>query len=399
MPKFKYVALDAKGQSAEGEVTAADSRQALVRVRELGHFPTALNEVTVEPQKSTRSKISRADIAQNFRQLGNLIGAGLPVHRALAVLSEQSESAALRNLLEDIKSDVGEGTPLSVALSRFPREFPTLTISLIRTGESTGGLEKSLTRLAELMEKTLQRRAQVVSALIYPAVLVVVAISAVGFLLTYLVPMLSNAFREFRTILPLPTRILISIGDNVRAGWWVILLLVVGMGMVIFYMNRKRGAGWWEDLLQVLPISKRLIVRITAARFSRTLGTLLGGGVPILDALEVAATGAGNQRVILAINQVRMQVREGVPLANALNTAGGFLPALVHVTAVGEETGRLPDLLMRLADSLDFDVDVYLRRLVSLLEPAIIVIMGLLVGFIVLSMLLPIFTLSSTVAK
>jgi len=399
MPRFRYAALDTRGRSIAGEVLAADGRQALTRVRELGHFPTALSEVSPVPSKRLRGRVSAADIALCVRQLANLVGAGLPVHRSLVVLTEQTDSPTLRALLEEARAEVRAGGSLSSAMSRFPGAFSPLAINLVRTGESTGRLDESLARLADLMEKSLQRRAQIVSALIYPALLTVVALGAVIFLLTFLLPRLGLIFRDFEAALPVPTLLLMGLGNALRAGWWAVFALLAGAVAGAWYFGWRGGWGGWERWLRGLPAVRRLLDRIVAARFSRTLGTLLAGGVAILDGLEIAGTSAGSRLVSEAIGRAREQVREGLPLAAALNRVGGFLPVLVHVAAVGEETGKLPDLLLRLADSLDFEVDTSLRRLVSLLEPAVILIMGVMVGFIVLAILLPIFSLGSIVGQ
>ncbi len=378
---------------------AADGRQALGRVREMGYFPTELSEAAAAPERRLRGRVSRADVALCVRQLSNLVGAGLPVHRSLIVLTEQTDGAAVKTLLEEATAVVRAGGSLSSALANFPQQFPPLAINLIRTGESTGNLDSSLARLADLLEKTLQRRAQIISALLYPALLTFVALAAVIFLLTFVVPKLSQVFRDFQTALPLPTLLLMSLGDAVKQGWWIVLVALAAGVVAAWYVGRRRGENLWEKWLRALPPARKLLDRIVAARFSRTLGTLLSGGVPILESLEIAGSGAGGSHVARAIESAREQVREGVPLAAALSRVGGFLPVLVHVSAVGEETGKLPDLMLRLADSLDFEVDTALRRLLSLLEPAIILIMGGVVGFIVLAILLPIFSLGSVIGQ
>lgn len=399
MPTFRYSALDTKGQRATGELAAADYRQALAKVRELGYYPTAVDEAQQMSEQRKRRRISRADIALGIRQLANLIGAGLPMHRSLVVLSEQTANPRLRELVEEARAEVRAGGSLSGAFSRFPREFPPLAINLIRTGESTGNLGSSLSRLADMTEKSLQRRAQITSALIYPALLIVVALTAVIFLVVFLVPLLRPVLRDLGTSLPLPTILLLAIANGVRAGWWAALPVIAAVVLGLWYYSRRSGLAWWEKLVRVLPAPRRLMERIVTARFARTLGTLLAGGVAILDALEIGASGAGSTVVSEKIGEVREQVREGVPLATALERAGGFLPVMIHVSAVGEETGQLPDLLLRLADSLDFEVDIALRRAISVLEPAIILIMGIIVGFIVLAILLPIFSLGSAMPK
>lgn len=398
MPRYKYAALDAKGKQADGEVIAADSRQAFARVRELGVFPTGLNQVDESPEKGVKGKISTAEIAQLIRQLANLSAGGLPIHRSLVVLAEQSDNPALRALLDEARADVRAGGALSAAFGRFPKQFPPLAMNMIRTGETTGTLDQSLARLADLMETTLQRRAQITSALIYPTLLIVVAICAVTFLMLFLVPKISQAFKDSKMALPVPTTVLIGFSDALHAYWWLIFPVGIVIAFGMYSLRKREGSSWYEPVVGKLPIAKRLLDRIVAARLARTLGTMLAGGVAILDALEIAGNGAGSRRVERAIEATRDQVREGVPLASALSNVGGFMPVLIHVSAVGEETGNLPDLLTRLADALDFEVDIALKRIVGLLEPAIILIMGGIVGFIVLAMLLPIFALSSTVS-
>jgi type II secretory pathway component PulF len=395
MPKYAYAALDNRGRSTSGEVTAADSRQALARVRELGYFPTEISEViSSRPESRRGKKIRQDDIALTMRQMANLISAGLPVHRSLLVLTEQAYNPALKELLAEAEASVRSGGSLSTALARFPRAFPSLAINLISIGESTGKLDQSLQRLADLMEKTLQRRSQIISALIYPALLSLVAIGAVIFLMTFLLPKLSKTLKDLGAALPLPTIILIHISDLVTAGWWVALpVLLAGIGAGVYWW-KKGLADWLEGRLYRLPLTRNLFYRISAARFSRMLGSLLAGGVPILDGLEIAGIGVG-PTLSGIIGRAREQVREGTPLATALSREPDLMPALVHVTAVGEETGKLSDLLLRLSDSLDFEVDSALRRLVGLLEPAIILVMGTIVGFIVLAILLPIFGLSA----
>jgi type II secretory pathway component PulF len=395
MPKFAYAALDNRGRPAAGEVTAADPRQALARVRELGYFPTELNEITATPAAIRgNKKIRRDDISLTVRQLANLIGAGLPVHRSLLVLTEQAYNPALKQLLGEAEAEVRAGSPLSVALAHYPRAFPPLAINLISIGESTGNLGQALQRLADLLEKTLQRRSQIISALIYPVLLTGVAISAVIFLMTFLLPKLSQTLTGLGTTLPLPTIILIKLSHLILSGWWAGLAVLLGGALAAKYWWKKGLADWLETRLYRIPAIGGLLSRIAAARFARMLGSLLSGGVPILDGMEIAGTGAGSTLAGI-IGRAREQVREGVPLAIALSREANILPALVHVTAVGEETGKLADLLLKLAESLDFEVDSSLRRLVGLLEPAIIIVMGLIVGFIVLAILLPIFSLSS----
>jgi type II secretory pathway component PulF len=192
---------------------------------------------------------------------------------------------------------------------------------------------------------------------------------------------------------------LIGLADAIKAAWWIVLPAVLAISLGIWYYSRRKGVVLWDALCHALPSTRKLMERIMTARFSRTLGSMLAGGVPILDSLEISGASMGSPRAAEAVSQAREQVREGVPLAAALGQVGGFMPALIHVAAVGTETGNLAELLLRLADSLDFEVDISLRRIISLLEPAIILVMGLMVGFIVLAILLPIFNLGSALGR
>lgn len=401
---FRYVALDRSGKELRGSVAAADAAAALDAVRELGYLP-----VRVEPERGgdraagngTPARIGRipaSAITTFTRQLSDLIGAGLPVDRALTVLIEQSDSAALSRLLARAQQEVRSGRALSEALAMYPRPFPPMYTNMLRAGEASGQLAEVATRLAEFLEKEQMRRSHLISAMVYPALLVSVAVTAVTFLLFFVVPRLSGVFEDLGAELPLPTVVLLAVTGVLSRYWWVLLAALAG-GWVFLKGAAATEAGrrQVDALLLRLPVVGRILSRVVIGRFSRALGTLLAGGVPILDALEIAGQAAANRVTIAACESARDRVRQGEPLAAAMEAAGHFPPVLRHMAAVGEETGDLPRMLLRVADSLDFEVDAAMRRLTTALEPAIVLVTGAFVGFIVLSILLPIFQANAMV--
>jgi len=415
MPEYAYQALDRSGAAVTGMIHADSPELGADRVRQMGLFPMA-----VSAQSDKRSSapaagaaavrsggwslpgagVGRMAIVMFTRQLADLVGAGLPLDRALTVLIKQSQSVALQTRLKRVQEEVRAGKPLSEALAQYPRDFPQLYINMVHAGETAGQLAEVLERLSGYLEREATRRSQVVSALTYPVVLIAVAISAVSFLLAFVVPRLSGVLTDMNTALPVPTVILLAITGFITS-YWRQALIVGALG--IFGLRRllatPAGRTTWDTWKLRIPLIGALISRIVAARFVRSLGTMLTGGVPILDSLEIAREAVGNAAIARAVDRVREAIRQGVSLAEAMEDTGVFLPVVVHMAAVGEETGRLPAMLVRTADSLDFEIDNQIRRLVTLIEPLIVVVMGVVVGFIVLSILLPIFEANMAVGR
>ena len=269
---------------------------------------------------------------------------------------------------------------------------------MVKAGEVSGQLSGVMTRLAEFLEKDAVRRSQILSALTYPAVLIFVAISAVVFLMTFAIPRLAPVFKDMGADLPLPTTILMGTSGFVGKFWWLILIAIVGATFLFRTWVATRAGRYAFDRMRLnTPPFGSLVQKVVAARLVRTLGTLLGGGVPILESMNISASSVGNMVATEAILTVHNAVRQCETLHDAMDKAGNFLPVVVHMTAVGEETGRLPQMLIRTAETLDFEVDSAMRRLTSLVEPLVVLFMGVFIGFIVLSILLPIFQISSLV--
>lgn len=405
MARFRYVALDRAGKTVRGEIAAENPEEVKRRLRDMGYFPSDIagaEQVSLgQPRRLRRGRgVSGSDVVIMTRQLADMTAARLPMFRSLSVLVEQADRQALRDLLEEVRTDVREGHPLSEALRRHPRQFPDLYVNMVRAGETSGQLDAVLLRLAEFLEKSMQRRSQVVSALLYPAVLMTVAVGAVAFIIGFLIPKLSSLFEELEQTLPLLTRMLLLIANALSATWWMLaVLLVVLVIGTRWYTRTEAGKAWLDLLVLRVPILGSVWHKMAISRLARTLGTMLGGGVPILAALEISGNAVANRPLMRAVEAVREDVREGTAMAAALGRAGVFPPLLVHMAGVGEETGQLPDMMMRVADSLDFEVDSTLGRLTTLLEPFIIVVMGVIVGFIVLAVLLPIFQINAAIGR
>ena len=420
MPDFTYEAMDKAGKATVGTIAARDSQEAALKVRQLGVFPTRINTggksssstgqkrstsvgaastASATPAKVGGKKITRVEILLFTREMADLLEAGLPMDRCFSVLIDQTSSDSMRAMLVAMQGEIRAGQPLSDALKKYPREFTMLYANMVHAGEVSGQLASVMTRLADFMEKEQVRRSQIMAALTYPLVLIGVAVLAVTFLLVVVIPMLSGVFKDLGSQLPLPTVLLLGLSSFVKSYWYLIIGGIVGAVYGFkSWVKTEAGQRNFDRFRMRLPMFGVLIQKIVAARLVRTLGTLLGGGVPILESLEISASALGNVVATEAVLEVRGGVRQGETLHESMEKAGSFLPVVKHMTAVGEETGRLPAMLIRTADTLDFEVDNTMRRLTSLVEPLVVLLMGGFVGFVVLSILLPIFK-SSTLAK
>ncbi len=399
MPRqtFAYTALDASGARRTGMVDAESREMALAHLTAEGRYVLDIREAEQTPGVAIsvggRSKrASKQDLALFTRRMADLASAGLPLDRVLQVVSEQSESAALQSLALEVLADVRSGLPVSQALAKHPKYFNEIYTQTLRAGEASGQFGEVAGRLADFQEKEVARRSQIVSALVYPGILSATAAFVVIFLLTFVVPRLSGVFRDLGNELPITTQILLSSTDFLTKNWLLVTITLVGTAVGLrLWSATPAGAEMRDRLLLRAPIIGPVILKATVSRFARVLGTLVYGGVPILEALEIAGKSSGNLVFTRGAQRVESEVREGRPIAAAMRDAGQFPPVLTHMVAIGEETGELPKMLDRVANSLDFEVDTGMRRLVSLVEPTIVLSMGGFVGFVVLSVLLPIF--------
>ena len=399
MPVFAYRAADRRGQTVDGVMDAPDARAVIERLHREAYFP-----VRVTPQAERRAwrdlTLSRGirarDLLALTQQLATLVEAGMPLDRALSILEELAPSPRVKAVVADLLHSVRGGASLSDALARHhPRPFSRLYINMVRAGERGGVLEATLRRLAEFQEARQAFTEAIVSALIYPLVITTVGAGAIVFLMAFVIPRFATIFADMGQAIPLPTQILLSTSLLARSYWWVGVLAVFGviMGWRL-WTGTAEGRLQWDRLLLRIPLVGPLIIKIETARFTRTFGTMLRSGVPVLGALAVVGDIMTNQIVGRSVHRLSATVKRGGTIAAAMQEHTPFPALATHMVRVGEETGRLEDMLLKTADTIEAEVRSELRRLIGLLEPAIILAMGVVVAFIVVAMLLAIFSIN-----
>jgi len=402
---FAYTALEPSGKKRTGFVDAASRDAAVAIIAAEGRFVVDIREQAVQSSTSNtkdlgkkKGKASKSDLALFSRRLSDLALAGLPLDRVLHVVAEQSESQMLADVAEQALEEVRGGKPISEALAMHPKLFPPIFCQTLKAGEASGQFGEVAQRLADFQEREVARKSQVISALIYPAILATTAVGVVIFLMSFVVPKLSGVFHDLGSDLPGSTRLLLAMSNFFQTQYMMIIVGVIGI--IVAYRAwsaTAAGALQRDTLFLKAPILGPVISKATVSRFARVLGTLLYGGVPILEALELSGLASGNLLFQKSAGHVLNDVREGRPIAESMRDAGAFPPVLTHMVAIGEETGELPKMLGRVSDSLDFEVDNGMRRLTAMVEPIIVLAMGGIVGFVVLSVLLPIFSAENLV--
>ena len=400
MPLFDYVGFDAGGKKVSGVIDAAGKRVALQKLHEQGVFPTSLREESAAAGRTQRWQFSRRvsslDLAAATRQLATLLGAGLPLDEALSIVVEQLEHATLTRVVGRVRELVMQGESLAGALSQQGRVFPALYANMVQVGENSGTLDQVLHRLADFLEEQTKLRSRLQAALAYPILMAFVGTGVLCFLLAFVVPKVTQMISDLGEALPLPTRLLIG-GSNFVQGYWWLLLLILGTltFAAVRYARTDRGRRRLDRLALTAPLFGKLNLQIATARLTRTLGTLLHSGVPLLSALDISRNLLGNRLLRETLADTAAAVREGEGLAAPLKRAGIFPPMVTQMAAVGERSGELETMLFRVAEAYEHQVDMTLTGLLSLLEPLMILVMGTVVGFIVMAILLPIFQASS----
>ena len=400
MATYRYTGISRAGVSRKGILEADSAILARRKLHAEGILPLTLKEGPPERKGGfLPSLLRRADFLPLLtRQLATLLGAGVPLVGALQSVTTQVDDPESRQVLVDLLEAVRGGAPLARAVESHPETFPNLYASMVRAGEESGTLPLSLTRLANHLEEQARTRNRVRSALTYPLLMAVVAALVVVFLLTFVVPKIVGIFSHLGRALPLPTRILIGITDVLAASWWALLLLTAGAVLGIRkYLATERGRKARDTLLLRLPLVGRLEHLSALSRFARTLSTLISGGIPVDRALRIVAPVVGNAVITEQITASADRVVEGATLSESLRPHPEIPLTLVQMVAVGEESGALGDLLYRAADAMDEETNARLARLLSLLEPLIILVMGTVVAFIVVSVLLPLLDISQIV--
>ncbi len=421
MAKFEYIALDARGQESRGVVEAANQNDAVGQLRQAGYFPTNVAEEgkggmpkadkkqkkamkaasAPKAKKGGFTLFSRKTVSSKVlmiftRQLATLIDAGLPLLRGLTVLAKQEKDLVLRNTINSLADAVQGGSTFSESMSQHPRIFNKLYVNMVKAGELGGVLELVLNRLAEFQEKAQRIKNKVVSAMAYPVIVLVIAMGIMMFLLAFIVPKFEQIFNDMLQGKPLPalTQLVINASNVVKGNFLAIVAVIVGIIIVYKLIARTEKGRWWIDrILLRAPLFGDLARKSSISRFSRTLGTLVTSGVPILQALNITRDTAGNAIVADAVTKVHDAVKEGESIVAPLEASGVFPPMVISMVDVGEETGQLPEMLLKIAEVYDDEVDNAVEGLTSLLEPIMIVFLALIVGTIVIALFMPLITI------
>jgi type IV pilus assembly protein PilC len=394
MAVFAYQGRSTAGLQ-KGEIEAADRMTAVGELRRRSVLVTQITEKAgAKTPAKAGGKVKDREMAIFTRQFSTMIDAGLPLVQCLNILSEQSESKNLRDVTGNVARTVEEGSTLAESLRRHQKTFDDLYTNMVEVGETGGILDVVLQRLAVYIEKAASLKRKVKSALVYPSSIIGVAMLVIGFMLAFVIPTFAAMFKEMGAELPLPTRIVIGLSDFVRGYFWLIGLAFGGAvyGLRSYYRT-ENGRSTIDALILKVPVFGVIFRKVAVARFTRTLGTLVQSGVPILEALRITASTSGNKVVEKAVLQCRTSVTEGKTLAEPLKISGVFPPMVTQMVSVGEQTGALDAMLSKIADFYDDEVDTAVATLTSLLEPIMIVILGVIVGGLVVAMYLPIFKL------
>jgi general secretion pathway protein F len=399
MPVFLYRAADRRGQTIDGVMEAPDARAVVERLQKDAYYPIRVAphaERARWPVFGASARFSQRDLLTLTQQLATLVEAGLPLDRALAIGEELAPHPRAKALVGDLLLSVRGGSSLSEALAKHhPRPFSRLYINMVRAGEKGGVLEVTLRRLAEFLEARAAFAEEIISALAYPVVIFTVAIGAIIFLMTFVVPRFATIFADLGQAVPLPTQILMAASTVVQGYWWLGLLALLAFGFGCrAWTGTPDGRLAWDQARLGLPLVGRLALKIETARFARTLGTMLKSGVPVMGALAVVGDMMTNQAIGRAVARLSDGVKRGGTIAAGMQEQARFPALAIHMVRVGEETGRLEEMLLKVAETFETDVRIELRRVVGLLGPVIILSMGVLVAFIVVAMLLAIFSIN-----
>jgi len=400
MPVYKYKAIDASGDSVQGIVDAESIKTANEKLKKEGVYLSSLKEVNRSKSRKffPFGRVSIFELAISTRQFSTLISAGLPLEASLSALSEQAEDQKLKEVLTQVKDKVSEGSSLANALNEHPAVFPDLYINLVKAGEASGTLDIVLLRLADFLEKETALKSKVRSALIYPIFMFFIGMAVVLFMVSFVIPRISKIFEDSQKALPFITVVLIKSSNFITQHYFLILILFVAISLLIFrFKNTPRGKMFFDRMALKIPIFGKITSMVVISRFTRTLGTLIASGIPLLDALKISGAVIGNSVYLETIDSVSQNVREGSSLAKPLRDSEVFPPLVTRMIAVGEETGEMEKMLSKIADIYDQQVETTVSTLTSLLEPVMILGIGVVMGFIVFAILLPIFDLTSTI--
>ena len=409
MPVYEYKALNSKGRKVGGIITAEGPSGARLKLSQVSIFPTEIREVAGEEKKGEGSgsflsrfsgfgRVNPVEVTTALRQLATLVSSGLPILECLGGLIEQTEGSHLKRIFTQIREKVVEGSSLFRAVSTHPQVFGPIHVNLIRAGETSGTLDIILKRLADFSERRMKLRKKVEAALAYPMFLFLISTVIVIFLMSFVMPKVISIFAGMDLALPWTTRALIFMTHFMEQFWWLIVLAMVGIvGTLYAWVKTEAGGRAWARVRLHVPLFGKLHHKSVIARFTRTLSILLKSGIPLVDSLEIARLSMGNRVMEEAVVETAISVGEGQDFATPLKKSGRFPPLVVQLVRAGEQSGELEEMLGKSAEVYEEDVESVIATLTSLIEPAIVLTMGVMVGFMVMAILLPIFDMTGAV--
>ncbi len=407
MPVYEYTALDVNGKSATGIVDAESAPVARQKLRAMQKFPVSINEVADLSKQRTKAtpsvasvfyRVKQTDIAAMTRQLATLISAGFPLVSAIDALIPQTASKAFKPILAQIKEAIVEGNSFAGALANYPGVFTSLYTNMVRAGESSGTLEIVLEQLADITEKQQALKTRIQSALAYPILMAGVGILVLFLLITFIVPNITSIFTDMEQVLPLPTIILIDVSNFFKNFWWGVLVVLILIWFCFRSFTKTTTGRHMVDKAKLkLPLFGPIFQKLAVARFTRTLGSLLENGVTLLTSLEIVRNIAGNTQIAMAIEHAADEVSKGQGLGTSLEASAAFPQLSLQMIQVGEQSGELENLLLKVATMYENEVESRVMSVTSLLEPVMILVMGVVLGFVVLSICLPIFEMNQLI--
>jgi general secretion pathway protein F len=404
MPLFEYKGVGTGGKAARGTIEADSSKTARIKLKQRGVYTTELVERNTDKQRESKSAIASLSsggvkakhLTLMVRQMATLVKARIPLDDALAALVEQTEDSRLKGVMSQIRESVNEGKSLADSLKMFPRVFDPIFVSMIRVGEVSGNLDLVLKRLAEFTEASLKLRNKVIGAMTYPAIISLAGVCITIFLFAFAVPKITEVFAGSKVPLPTITVVMIAISDFMSKQWLTIILSMVGTFFLFkWYTSTTKGREWWDAVSLKLPIFGKMKRMIAVSRFARTLSTMIGSGVQLLDAIDIVKDVVDNAVIRKALIQSRESISEGHTIAGPLKASGQFPPILTHMIAVGEKTGELEEMLNVVSDAYDDQVDTAINSMTRLLEPLMIIFMGGMIALVALSIFLPMLQLNN----
>ncbi|HHO48930.1 MAG TPA: type II secretion system protein GspF [Desulfobacteraceae bacterium] len=407
MPVYEYTALDKAGKKLKGIIDADSQAAARQKIRHAGNYPVDIRESEPASRKKAEHKalslplfqrVKQQEVHVATRQLATLLGAGIPLVPALNGLIQQTSNQTLKKIIAQLKDSVNEGNSFSAALGEHPALFSRIYVNMVRAGEASGSLDIVLEQLAEFGENQQELKSRVSVALIYPVILSLVGIVILFLLLTLVVPNITEVFAESQEALPLPTIILINVSDFLGRYWWLLALTLAAILLAIrFAIQLPKGRRIWDRLKLTLPLLGDLNIKIAAARVGRSLGSLLQSGVPLVTSLKIVRNIFNNVLMAEVIDTATEELEKGGSLSRTLKDSRWFMPMMVQMIAVGEQSGTLESMLFKVADSYEKEVETKIKALTSLIEPFMILFMGVMMLSIVLSILLPIFEMNQLI--